>query len=305
MQEKHERKNLTLIKRGLREKRPKTKKRLKHYVEAFFDVKIQDRVLTEGHSSPMDYLWYSFNLDFLEKKRSNGDCVVWASRGGGKTELAGIITLLDCIFKPNLQIRILSGSGYQAGRMYEYFYHFLTLGYMDLVAELKKSPTDRAIFKNGSTVEVIKQSETSVRGTHVHKLRCDEVELFRPKVFEAAQYTTMSTLGYTASLECISTKHRRYGLMSKLIKEAKKKKSPVFKWNVWDVIEKCVGRKCENCELDEYCEGKARRGTGYYKIDDVISQLLRTKPHSFVLEMLCGESGKKKSAEYRFKERLY
>jgi len=305
MREKREAKNLAIVRNSLLAKRPKSKKVLQQWIEAFLNVKIQNRVLTDGHNSPMDYLWYSFNSDFLKKKLPNADCIVWANRGGGKTELSGIITLLDCIFKPNIQIRILSGSGYQAGRMYAYFYDFLQLGFMELVANIIKSPTDKAIFKNGATVEVIKQSETNVRGTHVHKLRCDEVELFRPRVFEAAQYTTMSTLNYTASLECISTMHRRYGLMKKLIKESVKIKRPVFKWNIWDVIERCKGRDCSDCPLDEYCEGKAKKGTGYYKIDDVISQLLRTSQQSFILEMLCGESGKKKSEGFRFKERLY
>jgi len=51
---------------------------------------------------------------------NNADCIVWANRGGGKTELAAVATLLDCVFKCNCQVRILGGSGEQAGRMYEY-----------------------------------------------------------------------------------------------------------------------------------------------------------------------------------------
>lgn len=305
MRERTGTKSLTLVRESLKTKRPRTKKSLQQYIEAFLNVKIQNKVLTEGHNSPMDYLWYSFNADFLKNKLPNADCIVWANRGGGKTELSGILTLLDCIFKPEIQIRILSGSGYQAGRMYSYFYDFLNLGYMELIDTLTKSPTDKAIFKNGAAVEVIKQSETNVRGTHVHKLRCDEVELFRPRVFEAAQYTTMSTLNYTASLECISTMHRRHGLMHRLIKESKQTNRPVFKWNIWEVIEPCRGRDCSDCLLTDYCEGKAKRGTGYFKIDDVISQLLRTNANSFELEMLCGESGKKKGGAFSFRERLY
>ena len=131
-------------------------------------------------------------------------------------------------------------------------------------------------------------------GPHVHKLRCDEVELFKKKVFEAAQYTTMTTGNYLAALECISTMHKPYGLMRKLVKGAEKLGRPVFKWNLWDVIEKCEGRTCKDCPLTEYCGGKARKGNGYFKIDDAITQLGRTSPASFYLEMLCDEGGEKK-----------
>lgn len=305
MPNKKEKHNLLIIRTSLKAKRPTTRKSLQNYVEAFLDIKIPGKVFTEGHNSPLDYLWYSFNGDFLKTNRSNSDCVVWANRGGGKTELAGIITLLDCIFKPNIQVRILSGSGYQAGRMYAYFNEFLKKGYENLVAHVSKSPTDKTMFKNGAVVEVLKQSETNVRGPHVHKLRCDEIELFKKKVFEAAQYTTMSTGKYTAALECISTMHKPYGLMKKLVKESLKIGRPVFKWNLWDVIERCKGRECRDCALDVYCEGKARKANGYFKIDDAITQLARTNPRSFELEMLCGESGKKKGSGYYFKERLY
>jgi len=253
----------------------------------------------------MDYLWYAFNADFLKQKKGNADAVVWANRGGGKTELAGILTLLECIFKDGCQIRILSGSGLQAGRMYEYFRRFLKRGYEGLVEDITTWPSDKTSFKNGAVVEVLKQSETSVRSHHVHKLRCDEVELFKPRVYEAAQYTTMSTEGLVASLDCISTMHKRHGLMKKLVDEAEKLGRPVFKWNLWDVIEKCRGRSCSDCKLNDVCKGKARDGIGYFKITDAITQLERTKAASFNLEMLCGESGKKKGWGWVFGWRKY
>jgi len=302
---KNKRFKVTDVREGLRFKRPTTKSHLRNYIRVFLGVDVPNKVFTEGHSSAMDYLWYAFNADFLKAGKVNADAVVWANRGGGKTELSGILTLLDCVFKPGCQIRILSGSGYQAGRMYEYFGNFLRLGFEDLVEDISKWPSDKTVFKNGAVVEVLKQSETSVRSHHVHKLRCDEVELFKPKVYEAAQYTTMSTKGYVAALEAISTMHRRNGLMQKLVKDAEKVGKPVFKWNLWDVIEPCRGRICSKCELQDYCEGKARKGIGYYKIDDAITQLGRTKPASFQLEMLCGECGGKKGGPWNFGWRFY
>lgn len=290
--------------KALRTVRPLTKQDLQNYIRIFLNVNLPERVI-DTHKSALDYLWYSFSRDFLYEHVENGDCVVWASRGGGKTQMAGILTLLDCVFKPNIQIRILSGSGYQAGRLYEYFRKYLRMGFENLVLEIEKTPVDKVVFKNNATVEVLKQSETSVRGAHVHKLRCDEVELFKPKVFEAAQYTTMSSEGYVAALEIISTMHRRRGLMDSLIKESAKIERPVYKWNLWDVIEPCQRESCDSCKLKEYCNKLAKRGNGYYKIDDAITQLMRTKPASFVLEMLCGEATKKKGLGWLFGVRNY
>lgn len=285
--------DITGIVEELRLTRPTTKRGLRDYIKIFFEVDVPDFILTPGHSSVMDYIWFSFNSDFEKVKRQNADCVVWANRGGGKTETAAIITTLDCIFKPEIQIRILSGSGYQAGRMYDYFQGFIHRNFAETIADIKTWPTKRTIFKNGAVVEVLVQSEVSVRGQHVHKLRCDEVELFKTRVYEAAQYTTMGSKGYIAAREVISTMHKPRGLMKRLVDEAKELKQPIFKWNVWDVIEKC-DRDCKVCLLLEACEGRAKLARGYYKIDDALTQLERAKERSFYMEMLCGEGSKKK-----------
>ncbi len=281
------------VREELKGRRPKTREALKDYIKIFFGVDVPDNVLTEGHKSPMDYIWHAFDIDFSKEKQDNGDCVVWASRGGGKTMMAAIATALDCIFKPEIQVRILSGSGFQAGRMYEYFEKFIRVNYEDMIKDVKIWPAKKTTFKNGAMVEVLVQTETSVRGQHVHKLRCDEVELFKQRVYEAAQYTTMSSKGWIAAREVISTKHKPRGLMKKLIDEANELNQPVFKWNVWDVVERCE-RECKGCPLEEACRGKAKRATGYYKISDVLSQLERAKERSFYLEMFCEDGSKKK-----------
>ena len=61
---------------------------------------------------------------------------------------------------------------------------------------------------NGSRVEVLSQSERAVRGQRVHRLRCDEVELFDPAVWDAAQLVTRSgmcgNVQVHASIETLS-----------------------------------------------------------------------------------------------------
>ncbi len=269
----------------LRRMRPESKQDLKNYVKVFLDIDIPDKRICTGHNSPMDYLWHSFSADFAANKPTNADAIVWANRGGGKTELAAIATLADCIFKPNCQVRILGGSGEQAGRMYEYLTGFLRNGFEEFLAgPIRKS---KCRFANNSTVEVLTQSQASVRGQHIQKLRCDEVELFDKDVFAAAKFTTQSTANLIAAMEMISTMYRPYGLMQKIVSSAEQLGTPVFKWCLWEVIEKCRDRSCSQCRLWDDCRGTAKQTEGYLKIDDCVTTLQRTSRAGWEAEMLC------------------
>ncbi|UCF42399.1 MAG: hypothetical protein JSV99_07280 [Planctomycetota bacterium] len=270
---------------ALRRVRPESRRDLGNYVKVFLGIDVPDKKICGEHNSPMDYLWYSFSSDFDAEKRTNADAVVWANRGGGKTELAAIATLLDCVFKPGCQVRILAGSGEQAGRMYEHLTGFLNNGFDELLAGAVLKGKCR--FANGSGVEVLTQSAASVRGQHIQKLRCDEVELFDEKVFSAAKFTTHSKAGLTAGMEMISTMHRPYGLMQRIVTSAKQFGTPVFRWCMWEAIERCRDRSCSQCSLLGDCQGKAKKADGYLKIDDCISAMHRASRAGWEAEMLC------------------
>jgi hypothetical protein len=270
---------------------PTTKRDLKNYVKVFLGINVPYKRICPDHSSPMDYLWHSFSADAAGSVHSrcerplNADAVIWANRGGGKTELAAVATLLDCIFKPNCQVRILGGSGEQATRMFEYLTAFLNSGFGHLLAGPALKTKCR--FVNGSKVEVLTQSSTSVRGQHIQKLRCDELELFDEDVFAAAKFTTQSTKNITGAMELISTMHRPYGLMQKIVSSAPDLGTPIFKWCIWEVIEKCKDRNCSQCCLREDCREQAKKANGYLKIDDCITQRNRVSRAGWEAEMLC------------------
>jgi hypothetical protein len=142
-------------------------------------------------------------------------------------------------------------------------------------------------LSNGAVIEMLTQSATSVRGVHVQKLRCDEVELFDEDVFAAAKFTTQSTDTVTAAMELISTMHRPYGLMQREVAAAAERGVPVFKWCVWETIEKCTERNCSQCPLWGDCQGRAKSACGYLKIDDCITQMRRSSRSGWEAEMLC------------------
>lgn len=259
--------------------------------------------LIDGHRSPLEYLCHAFfqgREGFGEGEPPAAlDCVVWACRGGGKTFLGALATSLDLIFKPGIEIRILGGSMDQSRRMHA---HLRRLFARPLLAPLVKGKPGetRLVLKNGSEVELLAQSHASVRGTRVQTLRCDEAELFKPDVLEAAMLTTRSRtitipgVGptvLTGSVECLSTMHIPFGVMHRLLRETMDGRRTLFKWGVADVLETCpASRPCEGCVLRPECDGRAKRADGaggHIAIDDAVRMKRRVSLGTWSAEMLC------------------
>jgi hypothetical protein len=264
---------------------PKTKAQLAAYVKEHLGVTVPSIRVCPDHAAPLDYLAHTFFLDTKKGRAGSGDSIVWANRAGGKTRLAAVATLLDAVFKPGCHVRILGGSGEQSSRLYDYVQEFLNRGFAGFLA--KKPLKSGCAFHNGSTIEILTQSPTSVRGQHVQKLRCDEVELFDPDVFAAAKFATISRDDIRASMELISTMHRPYGLMHKEVTGAADRHCRLFKWCLWETIRQCQRKSCRSCPLQTDCGGKARKSRGYVSIDDAIAIMRRSSRASWEAEMLC------------------
>lgn len=252
---------------------------------------------------PLRYLAHAFFADHMPHVLGHSgedpiDAVVWANRGGGKTFLGAVATLLDMVYKPGIEVRILGGSLEQAQRMHAHLRHLLAMpAYSDLV---EGRITDRKIeLVNGSRLELLAQSQASVRGTRIQKLRCDEVELFDPAVWDAAQLTTRSkdvqydgkTYTIRGSIEALSTMHLSHGLMRDVVEQANAGTRRLFKWGVVDVLERCDDRyACEGCALWNECRGSAKnpdRAAGHLSIADALSLKGRVSMRTWDAEMRC------------------
>jgi hypothetical protein len=241
-------------------KPPETPEQLHTWLIQMLDIHVPRHAIVEGHAAPFDYLVFTFFEGQFESVQPNQpaptDCVLWANRGGGKTMLGAIATLLDLLYKPAIAVRVLAGSIEQSGRMMAHLHRFFSTNEV-LAAMVKGKLTDKRIeLTNKSEVEVLAQSQTSVRGTHVQKLRCDEVDLFDVAVWEAAQFVTKSKqcgpVFVRGSVECLSTMHQHFGVMHRLIADVGEGKRTLFKWGVVDVLERCgEGRKCEGEPQEE------------------------------------------------------
>jgi hypothetical protein len=223
---------------------------------------------------------------------------VWANRGGGKTFLGAVATMLDLVFKPGIEIRILGGSMEQSRRMHAHLRRLFDPHKHAGLGEMVhgKITETRLRLKNGSEVELLAQSHQSVRGTRVQKLRCDEVDLFKRDVWEAAQLTTRSKrcgdFFVRGGVECLSTMHVPHGVMHDLVQEARTGERKLFRWGVVDALEHCPSeRECGGCVLFKECGGRAKQRTpeqgGHVSIDDAIAMKKRVAMATWEAEMLC------------------
>jgi len=303
--------------RALAGARPRSAKALWHFVRAAYGLAVPRRSVCPGHAAPMEYLARAI----LEPGR---DLVVWANRGGAKTELGSVAAHLDSILRPGCQTRILGGSLDQSEKMYEYLRRKWQGPFAGLLA---REPTARRTqLATGSSIEVLTQSARSVRGQRVHRLKCDEVDEFDPAVWQAAQFVTQSGPDrrgewIAAQIEAFSTMHRPFGPMAQLVDRisdcglriadcglnnperdashaavASNPQSTIrnpqcpllLTWCLWEVIEPCpADRSCSRCALWEDCLGCARRADGYFPIDDAIAQKARASRPAWEAEMLC------------------
>ncbi|NIA20937.1 MAG: hypothetical protein GWP05_02965 [Anaerolineaceae bacterium] len=212
-------------------------------------------------------------------------------------------THLESIFRPGLETRILGGSLQQSERMYEYLGAKWRPHFADLLAEEPRSR--RTVLTNGSTIEILTQSQRSVRGQRVQRVRCDEVDEFDEEVWRAVQFVTQSRGDVRASIEAFSTMHHPWGLMSRVVDGAwnvaetseshngeadrpRREGPALLAWCLWETIERCTGdRSCSRCPLSEDCRGRAREAEGFLRIDDAIAQMRRSGREAWESEMLC------------------
>ena len=287
---------------------PRTRDDLHRWIEDWLSISLSRAARLEGHASHFDYVAHSYFSDLCvggDVSSEPLDAVVLAPRGGGKTFLGALTSVLDLIHKPGIQIRIIAGSEEQGSRMYNYLREFLSTPRLESLISGK--PTRTALtLANGSAVQVLAQSHAAVRGIRVHKIKCDEVELFDPDIFSAVQLTTTShTLGefqVRGTIECLSTQHIVGGIMQGLVKECLAGKRQLFRWTLTDVLAPCDDRyTCRPtgalpCPLYEECEGRAKVLTkltrGHVAISDAMRMKSRVDRDTWSAEMLCVTPGR-------------
>jgi hypothetical protein len=315
---------------------PTTPDALHSWIRDHLHLRLPRLALTPGHASTFDFLAHTFLSPAGHSPRNTSpDSVLWAARGAGKTYLGALLVFLDLIFRTGISVRILSGSLAQALRMYAHLKSFLRASHLESAID-GKLRAHGFTLSNGSNVEVLAQSETSIRGTRVQRIVCDEVDLFAPSLFDAAQLVTRSATcdGHhiQGSVVCLSTLHRPQGVMTRLIADCASSSRSLFKWSVIDTLEPCpTSRACtpdipnpdssavplpilnpppaDACPLYNDCRGRAKHidpaSPGHYFITDAISLKGRVSIDTWKSEMLCQGISRADAVYERFRINIH
>lgn len=294
---------------------PKNEDELHAWIRETLGLTVPRAARVPGHTAPFEYLVHAFfegrvrPLISAVTGKPILDCVVWANRGGGKTFLGAVATVLDLVFKPGVEVRILGGSLEQSKRMHAHLRALFSLEPLEPLVAGRITETKLSLT-NGSRVELLAQSQASVRGTRPQKLRCDELDLFDPDVWEAAQLTTRSAPTALGTIEGLSTMHRPFGLMRAISSNAEIGPEPgeperqavqgvtrrLFKWGIADVLDRsdpdfsCLNDETGACVIWPDCPchtSTPDEPGGHITLDDAVRLKERVDPTTWNAEMLC------------------
>jgi hypothetical protein len=265
----------------LRNVRPKTTRKLRDWIRNYTGIHIPDKAVCHDHQSP----WECFEAIHLKRPSI---ALILGARGSGKSFLSALDTHLTSRWDPEHGTRILGGSKAQSIQIYQALRDIALRhegkkgGDADAIAKLRK---DGATYVNGSEVEILAASPTSVRGPHVPSLKLDEVDEMDTDIRESAMGMCLGRKAdrkkkrekVDASVVMTSTCHRVHGPMSKLIAQAEAGAFPLYTMCVFEVLERCP----------EGLEPKAKRSNGHYPIDSLIQKLKTTSTRVFEADYLC------------------
>ena len=249
---------------------------------------VADRPVCPGHSSPLDGL-----VAWIYDRPSLSLTI--GPRGGGKSFLAGLATHIESQRYDRHGTKILGGSLAQSRQIYAAIDEF-NRARPGAIAQLAKESTR---YHTGSVVEVLAASSKSVRGPHVPTLRLDEVDEILPELRESAMGMCMARGGVNASVSMTSTWHRVGGPMSGLVDQAAAGKFPLWRYCLFEVLERCPEERsgahlerCPACPLQRWCHAtddapKAKRSRGHYSIDSAIQKVIATSLRVFESDYLC------------------
>lgn len=221
------------------------------------------------------------------------DFLVWASRAGSKSYLAGLLTWVNSSAFSNLETVILGGSLKQSEKAFIAMNSFWSnSGLQDefLLGEPTQSMTRWA---NGSQVSILAASPKAVRGPHPQRLILDEIDEMASDLYQASLSQPISKRGLKSGVGKLSTNHRYGGVMDEAVEQAMTRGTAFYKWCVWDVLEPCRDYSCSTCKLLSFCPGmRMKSADGYYKIEDFVQKLYDLSLLTLQVEWFCDKIGR-------------
>ncbi len=193
----------------------------------------------EKHAIRLAPPMLKFLADLFFRRVQQG--ILWKPRGGGGSLVGALLIWLMMVFR-RLSVTDMAGSQEQSKIVYEY-----TKGFWDCFPDLANNLLEKAPLvsetrlTNGVTLKTISATEKQARGKHNPVFLADES-------CQAAENTdAMIMAGMQGAMSepkfCVvllSTFHHPIGLFQEVWDFAGERGFARFKWDVYDVMEKCT-----------------------------------------------------------------
>jgi len=256
------------------------------YIWEFLGVRIPRQAMCSSHVAPFQIVTDLY----FDRVRSG---VILASRSSGKTLNSAILNHLDMLFKGRpIEIGTAGATIDQANKGYRYFKD--TFRDPVLRPLLTTSTLRRSETVNGSLLEIVVGTVKGLNSKHPNRVKIDEVELIPYPLLEEGLSMAISKDGIAGQTVLMSTRKYAQGTMQRLLREAPSRGLRVWRYCIWDVVERCE-RACQNdpahgtCPIWDKCQGRAHDGKGWYKIDDLIEKVRTLTKATFEAQWECKE----------------
>lgn len=240
---------------------PDTDDALHGFVSEECGIRIPRRSVCHGHCAPFDLMADVFFERGLPDKMAVGN------RGSGKTNIVGALHAVCARAKPRWSGATVGSVRSQSDKCYRYFADVVSRESWLPLTSNGRVNMGGTRFRNGSNVEVVTGTMTGVNSPHPVMAHFDEVELFRPGVFEEGLNMAQSQHGYRAMNVLTSSWKLPKGLVSSLIDSVERAERDghrppyqVYRWCVWEATEPCP-HDCDACPFAGVVKGTWEDGS--------------------------------------------
>lgn len=213
---------------------PQNPDELWHVVNTLWGVQIPRQQVCEAHNSPFD----AFSDAYFAKEPN---WALWyGSRGTGKSYMLALegltkASLLDA------KVTLLGGSMAQSINVREHVDHLLRAPNAPRYALAKPPTATEVLFTHGNWIRPLPASQTTVRGPHPAATLLDEIDEMDYDIYTAAQGQAMPTISagglhVPEMMVASSTWQYPSGTFSKVLKDARENKLPVYTWCYREVL---------------------------------------------------------------------
>ena len=244
-----------------------------------------------GHQAPLDFA--------VESYLNPHNSVTLANRGGGKTQILGLLegTEAECKRAELGHVAATLGQGDKLrGYLRDYF--------QNREKELLKVDAARNLeLYSGGKLDVLTATLKGVNAPHPRYVSIDEFDEIDLVVWLQAISMAMATGDdpHTAT-RVLSTWKFPVGLMTDLLDHHEERGFRIWRWCVFETLQRCDKPDCADCHdakcydrlgkahtWADVCDGRARRSSGYMLLDDVIRKFRAMSGHfeTFESEHLC------------------